>query len=178
MCRCSQWCSYVHPDPGADQLEALQGVVRKLAAGQMEPRGNGVVEHAFGMKMGRKAKEWVKFMEDAYIWFDFASMPQPLATARPVAAPRRVQAPRRGAVCTKQSARAAGQDGAGAAARQPFTVCIVLALARRSPLLGTWCVLWDAKARRELPSSYPPHTRPSRTPSRPVAPQPGHATPV
>lgn len=74
-----QWCSYVHPDPGGDQLEALQGVIQKLAAGKMAPRGNGVVEHGFGLKMGRTAKEWVDLFQDAYIWFDFASMPQPLA---------------------------------------------------------------------------------------------------
>ena len=39
-----QWCSYVHPDPGGDQLDALQGVIKKLGAGELEPRGNGVVE--------------------------------------------------------------------------------------------------------------------------------------
>ena len=64
-----QWCSYVHPDPGGDQLEALQGVIQKLAAGKMAPRGNGVVEHGFGLKMGRTAKEWVDLFQDAYIWF-------------------------------------------------------------------------------------------------------------
>lgn len=64
-----QWCSYSHPDPGGDQLEALQGVLRKLAAGQMEPRGNGIVEHAFKLKIGRSAKEWTALLKDAYIWF-------------------------------------------------------------------------------------------------------------
>jgi ankyrin repeat protein len=74
-----QWCSYVHPDPENDQLEALQNVITKLAAGELAPRGNGVVEHGFGLKIGRKPEEWMKFFEDAYLWFDFASMPQPLA---------------------------------------------------------------------------------------------------
>ena len=45
----------------------------------MAPRGNGVVEFGFGLKMGRTTKEWEAFLKDAYIWFDFVSMPQPLA---------------------------------------------------------------------------------------------------
>ena len=76
-----QWVSYVHPDPDGEQLKALQEVITKLAAGKLEPRGNGVVEFGFGLKMGRPAKEWIEVMKDAYVWFDFSSMPQPLASS-------------------------------------------------------------------------------------------------
>ena len=49
--------------------------------------GQPVVEFGFGLKMGRPAKEWIEVMKDAYVWFDFSSMPQPLASSSKKSAP-------------------------------------------------------------------------------------------
>jgi len=75
-----QWVAYDHPDPEAAQLGALQSVVRKLAAGLLIPKGNFAVEFGFGLKQGHTSAEWIDIMKDAYLWIDYTSMPQPLAS--------------------------------------------------------------------------------------------------
>ena len=75
-----QWVAYDHPDPEAAQLTALQSVIRKLGAGQLTPKGNFAVEFGFGLKQGHSAEEWIDIMKDAYLWIDYTSMPQPLAS--------------------------------------------------------------------------------------------------
>ena len=74
-----QWTSYDHPDPENAQLDALQSVLTKLAAGEMEVKGNFFVEFMYGLKHSHSKAEWKTIMEDAYLWIDFVSMPQPLA---------------------------------------------------------------------------------------------------
>jgi hypothetical protein len=74
-----QWTSYNHPDPGGEQLKALQHVLRKLAAGEMSVKGNFAVEFMYGLKQGHTAEEWKALLPNAYLWIDYTSMPQPLA---------------------------------------------------------------------------------------------------
>ena len=83
-----QWTAFSHPDPKCSQMRALQTVLRKLASGEWSTFGNYSVSEEYGIKMGRTKAEWQAVMKDAYLWIDYTSMPQPLASvgASPAAA--------------------------------------------------------------------------------------------
>ena len=75
-----QWTSYNHPDKDCDQLQSLQHVLRRLAAGEMSVKGNFVVEFGYGLKQGHTSAEWKAMLPDSYLWVDYMCMPQPLAS--------------------------------------------------------------------------------------------------
>ena len=75
-----QWTSYNHPDKDNDQLETLQHVLRRLAAGEMNVKGNFIVEFGYGLKQGHTKEQWKEILPNAYMWVDYMSMPQPLAS--------------------------------------------------------------------------------------------------
>ena len=74
-----QWTSFSHPDPKNQQLSALQNVIRKLLSGKMTVRTNWALEVGYGIKKTTGQAEWKEMLEDGYIWFDYLSIPQPLA---------------------------------------------------------------------------------------------------
>jgi hypothetical protein len=62
-----------HPDPNNDQLEALQGVLRRLSEGaipRVESESLPFVEARTETKLVTAA-EWIHRLHDAYIWIDF-----------------------------------------------------------------------------------------------------------
>ena len=74
-----QWTSFTHPDPKNKQLKALQNIIRSLLAGKMVVRTNWALEMGYGIKMTTGQAEWKDMLEDGYLWFDYLSIPQPLA---------------------------------------------------------------------------------------------------
>ena len=74
-----QWTSFTHPDPKNEQLQALQNVIRNLLSGKMVVRTNWALEMGYGIKKITGTAEWKDMLEDGYIWFDYLSIPQPLA---------------------------------------------------------------------------------------------------
>ena len=45
-----QWCSFLHPDPEADQLKALQVVLKRLYDGEIKVRTDPKMEMSYGYK--------------------------------------------------------------------------------------------------------------------------------
>ena len=74
-----QWTSFSHPDPKNEQLKALQMTIRNLCSGKNSVRTNWALEMGYGIKKITGPKEWKEILEDGYIWFDYLSIPQPLA---------------------------------------------------------------------------------------------------
>eukprot|EP00947_MAST-08B_sp_MAST-8B-sp1_P002483 g2483.t1 len=74
-----QWCSFDHPDPAGEQLRALQGVLRKLADGEMVARTNPILELGYSYKRIDGPEGWRDYLENGFVWHDFSCIPQPLA---------------------------------------------------------------------------------------------------
>ena len=75
-----QWTSFNHPDKGNEQLQTLHHVLRRLAAGEMNVKGNFIVEFGYGLKQGHTSEQWKAILPDSYFWVDYMCMPQPLAS--------------------------------------------------------------------------------------------------
>ena len=74
-----QWCSFLHPDPKADQLKALQVVIKRLMDGEITVRSDPKLEMSYNFKRVDGKAEWNEFFEEGYIWHDYSCIPQPLA---------------------------------------------------------------------------------------------------
>ena len=74
-----QWCSFLHPDPKAEQLKALKIILKRLVEGEISVRSHPALEMGYDYKRIDGPKEWRALLEDGYIWHDYTCIPQPLA---------------------------------------------------------------------------------------------------
>ena len=69
----------MHPDPAAEQLAALKDVLRKLMKGDTDVMANAMLRFVYKFNLHTSGAVWKDMLPRAYLWFDFMSMPQPLA---------------------------------------------------------------------------------------------------
>ena len=72
-----QWTSFEHPDPSREQLRTLQTVLRRMMRREVpttEPEFSEALYLAPGVKI--KSDRWAEVVADAYVWFDYFSVPQ------------------------------------------------------------------------------------------------------
>jgi hypothetical protein len=75
-----EWVGWSHPDPHGIQLKTFLRVMKRLRSGEISQVEMNVF-HSMVYKTNRvvKAKEWKEILTAAYVWIDWASMPQPSA---------------------------------------------------------------------------------------------------
>lgn len=72
-----QWVSFNHPDPGGEQLRALQQTMNKLLSGQHTVESNFNLNAVYGTLDRYTPEMWQKNLPEMYVWFDYISIPQP-----------------------------------------------------------------------------------------------------
>ena len=72
-----QWTAFNHPDPGGEQLQSLQRLIRTLMEGKTEVSSNFMLNAMYNSKMGMTGKEWKARLPAMYLWIDYISIPQP-----------------------------------------------------------------------------------------------------
>lgn len=76
-----EWVGYKHPDPNGVQLRTVLRVLQRLRDGEIESVGVDPKAEIFHhCKYKKTRKEWIHELKDAYIWFDWMCMPQPMAS--------------------------------------------------------------------------------------------------
>ena len=75
-----EWVGWSHPDPHGIQLKTFLKVMKRLKSGEISQVEMNVF-HTMMYKTNRimKADEWKEMLSTAYVWIDWASMPQPSA---------------------------------------------------------------------------------------------------
>jgi len=75
-----EWVGWSHPDPHGIQLKTFLKVMQRLRSGEIAHVEMSAF-HTFLYKMNRvvKPEEWEEILSTPYIWFYWASMPQPSA---------------------------------------------------------------------------------------------------
>ena len=75
-----EWVGWNHPDPHGIQLKTFLKVMRRLRSGEISQVEMNVF-HTMMYKTNLvvQAKEWEEILRAAYVWIDWASMPQPSA---------------------------------------------------------------------------------------------------
>lgn len=69
----------MYPDPAAEQLAALKDVLRKLMKGDTDVTANAMLRFVYKFNLHTSGAQFKQMLPKAYVWFDFLSMPQPLA---------------------------------------------------------------------------------------------------
>ena len=78
-----QWTSFDHPDHTGRQLLTLQRIFARMIMGQVpEVDAPFVDKAAFKGKVKVASREWKGILRNAYIWVDFAGVPQKETTNR------------------------------------------------------------------------------------------------
>jgi len=75
-----EWVGWSHPDPHGIQLKTFLRVMERLRLGLIS-RVDMNYHHAMMFKTNHvvQAEEWEEILRTAYVWIDWASMPQPSA---------------------------------------------------------------------------------------------------
>ena len=75
-----EWVGWNHPDPHGIQLKTFLKVMKRLQSGKISQVEMNVF-HTMMYKTNRimEADEWKEMLSTAYVWIDWASMPQPSA---------------------------------------------------------------------------------------------------
>jgi len=75
-----EWVGWNHPDPHGIQLKAFLRVMKRLQSGKISQVETNPF-HTLVYKTNRvvRAEEWNELLRTAYVWIDWASMPQPSA---------------------------------------------------------------------------------------------------
>ena len=72
-----QWTSFDHPDHSGRQLKTLQRMFERMLTGEVpEVDAPFVDQSMFAGKVKVAPREWKSTLRDAYIWVDFAGVPQ------------------------------------------------------------------------------------------------------
>lgn len=73
-----QWTSFDHPDHTLDQIRTMKQLLLNMKRGEVGTiapnAGDSVI---YGKDCTINAKEWPAIVEDAFIWMDYFSIPQP-----------------------------------------------------------------------------------------------------
>lgn len=77
-----QWLSFKHPDPQCEQLESLKKILRRLIAGELKVESNAILQTMYGQQLTTTRDEWKRRLPGMLIWFDYTSMPQPMAASK------------------------------------------------------------------------------------------------
>ena len=77
-----QWTSFDNPDHTGRQLRTLQRLFERMLTGQVPEVDAPLVDKAtFKSKVKVAPREWSGILRDAFIWVDFAGVPQKEATS-------------------------------------------------------------------------------------------------
>lgn len=79
-----EWCGFNHADPAGQQLQTLQSALRRLMAGDMEVNTDGEGKTVYLERV--TGEEWQSALSDgdAFIFYDYMSVPQPSAGPMPM----------------------------------------------------------------------------------------------
>ena len=72
-----QWVAFNHPDPGGEQLRALQQVINNLMNGKHMVESNIALNAIYGTLERFTPEMWKERLPEMYVWFDYISIPQP-----------------------------------------------------------------------------------------------------
>jgi hypothetical protein len=75
-----EWVGWSHPDPHGIQLKTFLKVLKRLQSGEISQVEMNVFHTMmYKTNLVMKADEWKEMLSTAYVWIDWASMPQPSA---------------------------------------------------------------------------------------------------
>ena len=74
-----QWTSFNHPDYTSDQIRTFKSLLLAMKRGELGDVKSELVESNYGTTVTIKAEAWPSIADDAFIWMDFMSIPQPSA---------------------------------------------------------------------------------------------------
>lgn len=73
-----EWAGWNHCDPEGIQIHTLCSMLSRLMLGSVESVKTDIDFRLWAdINVVTKAKEWKTILRDAYVWFDWISMPQP-----------------------------------------------------------------------------------------------------
>lgn len=78
-----QWTGRLHPDKHADQFKILQLALKNLIAGDTKLRVCPCTTFHTGRLSLKTSSETIRTLTDAYVWYDYFSIPQPAAPGAP-----------------------------------------------------------------------------------------------
>jgi hypothetical protein len=75
-----EWVGWNHPDPHGIQLKTFLNVMKRLQSGKISQVEMNVIQKMFYKEnTTTTSNEWEDILSTAYVWIDWASMPQPSA---------------------------------------------------------------------------------------------------
>jgi len=75
-----EWVGWNHPDPHGIQLKTFLRVMTRLRSGKISQVEMNIIHQLFyKTNTITSSKEWKEILSTAYVWIDWASMPQPSA---------------------------------------------------------------------------------------------------
>jgi len=81
-----EWVGWNHPDPHGIQLKTFLKVMKRLISGEISQVEMNVLQSImYKNSITVRSKEWKEILSTAYVWIDWASMPQPSACPAGVA---------------------------------------------------------------------------------------------
>ena len=72
-----QWVAFNHPDPGGEQLRALQTTINNLLTGKHLVESNFTLNSVYGTLDRFTPEMWQERLPEMFVWFDYISIPQP-----------------------------------------------------------------------------------------------------
>eukprot|EP00947_MAST-08B_sp_MAST-8B-sp1_P003867 g3867.t1 len=79
-----EWHGFAHPDPSRVKTKALIRILQRLDGGEIPLVDvHWKDQMIYSDQTTTKAAEWNGLLENAYLWFDWCSMPQPGAVPKP-----------------------------------------------------------------------------------------------
>ena len=77
-----EWVGWSHPDPHGDQLATFLRVMQRLLNGEIQKvELNAYQAMIYKTNYAVHATQWKEILSTAYVWFDWASMPQVITSS-------------------------------------------------------------------------------------------------
>ena len=73
-----EWVGWNHPDPHGIQLKTFLKVMKRLRSGKISRVDMSAIHQLFyKTNFTKRSEQWKEILNTAYVWIDWASMPQP-----------------------------------------------------------------------------------------------------
>ena len=70
-----QWVAFNHPDPGGEQLRALQNTLTNLLNGKHNVESNSTLNTVYGTLDRFTPEMWKARLPEMFVWFDYSTAP-------------------------------------------------------------------------------------------------------
>ena len=78
-----QWIAFNHPDPGGEQLRALQSTINNLMSGKHTVESNFSLNAVYQTLDRYTPEMWQKNLPEMYVWFECVAWSRSLGLLRP-----------------------------------------------------------------------------------------------